>query len=118
MKLISLLCVFLLTACAATEKKGADAKAAASGKAAAAGDAAAQKADKAIGAAGTITCKSASETRVLTTTPVDKGCEVVYERNGEKTVAASAKNDPTHCGKVAERIRGNLEKSGFKCAAN
>jgi len=118
MRPIPLLCVLVLTACAATEKKTVDVKAAASQKAAAANDAAAQKAEKALGSAGTITCKSATETRILTTQGIEKGCEVVYDRNGEKTVAASAKNDPTHCGKVAERIRGNLERAGFKCSAN
>lgn len=66
-------------------------------------------------AGSSVTCKSAKETRTLTNKPVGKGCEVVYDRGGEKTVAASAKNDPTHCGKVVDRIKGNLEKSGFKC---
>jgi hypothetical protein len=63
----------------------------------------------------TITCKSKQELRVLTNRPVDKGCEVLYDRNGEQSVAASAKSDPTHCDKVADRIRGNLERAGFSC---
>jgi hypothetical protein len=109
MKPALLLCVLLLAACAGSAKKGVESKVSAST------DLEAAKAEKIAETSVAIQCQSNKETRLLTNRSLDKGCEVEYERNGEKMVAASAKNDPTHCAKVAERIRGNLEKAGFRC---
>ncbi len=109
MKAALTLCVLLLVACAGPEKKTKESTASS------ASEASAEANEKKPPVASTVTCQNAHEKRVLTLQTAEKGCEVVYERNGEKMVAASAKNDPTHCAKVIDRIRGNLEKAGFKC---
>lgn len=109
MKAALMLCVLILAACAGPAKKGGESK----GSVSASDDS--SKAEKAPETSFVVGCRNEKETRTLTNQSIDKGCEVIYERNGEKMVAASAKNDPTHCAKVIDRIRGNLEKSGFKC---
>ena len=110
MKVVLTLCVLLLAACASPPKKVKESTASS------ASEAAAEANEKTPAKDDTVTCHNAKEKRVLTLQSAEIGCEVLYERSGEKMVAASAKNDPTHCSKVVERIRGNLEKAGFKCS--
>jgi hypothetical protein len=113
MKAALMLCTCLLAACAVTPTKSASEKFESAQKIAASEGK--EPPEKSLDSIRSVFCRSGGETRKLVSEISEKSCEVIYERNGEKTVAASAQNDPTHCEKVVDRIRGNLEKAGFKC---
>lgn len=119
MKIRCLLLGLLLAGCASsTANKGAGATATAGAKASAQAEAksdAKAAVEKASEGSTSVTCESAKETRVLINKAVGKGCEVTYDRNGDKSIAGGAKNDLTYCAKIVEKIQGNLEKAGFKC---
>lgn len=121
-----------LVGCAQTAKKAdapaTDATAATDAKAAPAKDSkdakAAKKADgkkveaKAAEAApeGAITCSAGQDKRLISVKAVDKGCEVVYDKNGTVTAPGSAQNGTDHCKGIQEKIKTNLENAGFTCS--
>lgn len=45
----------------------------------------------------------------------NNGCGVVYTKNGTKKTIAIARNDMSYCDQVFEKVKGNLEGSGFDC---
>lgn len=45
----------------------------------------------------------------------DGGCRVIYTRDDEKQTVAEADNDLSHCDRVINNIRSNLEEAGFEC---
>lgn len=43
------------------------------------------------------------------------GCEVHYEKFGEKKVVATAAFDLGYCSQMANKVSNNLEEAGFTC---
>lgn len=65
--------------------------------------------------AGTVTCKMGGATRTIEVKDMEKGCEVLYSKDGEAKSVASAKSDKAHCQGVKAKIEKNLTASGFTC---
>lgn len=65
--------------------------------------------------AGSVVCKSGSDTRTIEVVSKDGGCEVSYTKFDQTTTPATSANGTAHCESVKEKIKGNLENSGFKC---
>lgn len=65
--------------------------------------------------AGSIVCKNGSDTRTLDVVAKGSGCEVAYTKFDQTTAPASSVNGTAHCEAVKEKIKTNLENSGFKC---
>lgn len=65
--------------------------------------------------AGTLTCKSGSESRTIEVAGVNGGCETRYTRSGETKTVANAKSGTDYCEQVSGKIKGNLETAGYKC---
>lgn len=109
----------------ATDAKAADAKTApkadakdakaAKGKEMKDAKTAAKPATEAAPAAGTIECSSGGDKRTIAVKAVDKGCEVVYEKNGATTSPGSGQNGMSNCNRIQEKIKTNLVNAGFKC---
>lgn len=66
-------------------------------------------------AAGSVVCKSGSDTRSLEVIVKDGGCELAYTKFDQTSTPATSGNGTAHCESVKEKIKGNLENSGFKC---
>lgn len=43
------------------------------------------------------------------------GCKLWYSKNNNNLPTASSQNGYSHCERISQNIRHNLEKSGFKC---
>ncbi len=65
--------------------------------------------------AGSLVCKSGSDTRSLEVIAKDGGCELAYTKFDQTTTPATSGKGTAHCETVKEKIKGNLENSGFKC---
>ncbi len=65
--------------------------------------------------AGSLVCKNGSDTRSLEVITKDGGCELSYTKFDQTTTPANSGNGTAHCESVKEKIKGNLENSGFKC---
>ena len=100
---------------AATTKQEANTKDAKGAKATA--KAAVTKAKDAVKNAttGSLVCKSGSDTRSLEVISKDGGCELAYTKFDQTTTPATSASGTAHCDSVKEKIKGNLENSGFKC---
>lgn len=75
----------------------------------------APKTAAAVTQAGAVVCKSGSDTRTLEVLTKDVGCELAYTKFDETTTKATSGNGTAHCESIKEKIKGNLESSGFKC---
>jgi hypothetical protein len=64
---------------------------------------------------GSLVCKHGADTRSIEVITKDGGCEVSYTKDGQSTTPAHSANGTAHCESVKEKIKGNLEGSGFKC---
>ena len=64
---------------------------------------------------GSLVCKSGSDTRSLEVISKDGGCELAYTKFDQTTTPATSASGTAHCDSVKEKIKGNLENSGFKC---
>lgn len=62
-----------------------------------------------------LTCKAGKDIRVLEKSEKNAGCELKYTKFGETNVVASSAAGGSHCDKIRDQIRSNLEKSGYKC---
>ncbi len=63
-----------------------------------------------------ITCKYNNDSRKISSVKFgDGGCEVHYEKFGEKKVVATAKYDLGYCSQMANKVSNNLEEAGFTC---
>ncbi len=63
-----------------------------------------------------ITCKYNNDSRKISSVKFgDGGCEVHYEKFGEKKVVATAKFDLGYCSQMANKVSNNLEEAGFTC---
>jgi hypothetical protein len=71
--------------------------------------------EKSAAAKASLTCKSGDDTRTLVTAAKGDGCELTYTKGGKGKVVAESASGSAQCEKVAAKIKGNLEKSGFKC---
>lgn len=92
---------------------GATAKETSSTTAAAGKD---KKSEQKASADGTITCEVAGDKRTIEIKQSsEKGCEVVYTKQGKADSVASSHGDSGYCSKAAAKIRDHLEKAGFNC---
>lgn len=66
-------------------------------------------------AEGLLTCKSGADQRTIAVNPVNSGCEVVYTKQDQANTIATAANDTTYCETVKNKVKTNLESSGYKC---
>lgn len=66
-------------------------------------------------AAGTISCKSGTVQRTIEVKDKDGGCETIYTKDGESKSVATSGTGKDYCQKTADKIKGNLEKSGYTC---
>lgn len=63
-----------------------------------------------------IACTSGSDVRDISViTQTDNSVGVVYKKFDTVKTMAIAKSDPAYADQVAEKMKGNLEKSGFTC---
>jgi len=69
------------------------------------------------GGGNTITCVSGADKRVLEVTQnvEGKACKTKYTKGGETSTIAEANAEPGYCATVADKVKKNLETSGFKC---
>lgn len=65
--------------------------------------------------AKTIQCDSGSDKRTLEIKVLDQGCEFIYTKQDKPSTLATQKVGFTKCDEVAEKIKGKLEASNFKC---
>lgn len=64
----------------------------------------------------TIVCSYNTDTRNISSVKLaNGGCEVYYEKFGEKKVVAAAKFDLNYCSQMARKVSNNLEEAGFAC---
>ena len=129
-KILLVLAASLVFGCGSEDKKvdaPADAKAAA-GKAA---PATAKKGGKGFpdediskmksgaataGAEGSVSCKgSGDDVRTIAVVKEASGCKVEYTKAGTPQTIATAANDFAYCQEKSDKVRANLEASGFKC---
>lgn len=75
----------------------------------------AKKATKPTAATKSVVCKNGSDTRTIEVVAKNGGCEVAYTKFDQTTNPATSVNGTAHCESVVEKIKGNLETSGFKC---
>lgn len=63
-----------------------------------------------------IMCSYNNDNRKISSVKLtDGGCEVHYEKFGEKKVVATAKYDLGYCSQMANKVSNNLEEAGFTC---
>ncbi len=109
----------LLIGCGAKSKKqdAAKADAGAQTEVAATGDLKATSTSTSTSTADgdKVSCTMKSDTRTIQLRKNGGGCELVYSKFGNDEVIATSMAGTEHCQKVADRIKGNLENSGFKC---
>lgn len=65
--------------------------------------------------ADALTCTSGKDSRTLEVSTVGRGCELKYGKHGNTETVATSGSSIEHCQKIADRIRGKLEASGFQC---
>jgi hypothetical protein len=82
---------------------------------AAANNAAAAAPAAAAAAGAAVKCSLDGDERTLSITQPDGGCELHYAKAGNDEVKATSQNGTAVCDSVRDKIRGNLEKSGFSC---
>jgi type IV pilus biogenesis protein CpaD/CtpE len=64
----------------------------------------------------TIVCTYNSDSRKISSVKLDNGgCEVHYDKFGQKKVVASASFDLGYCSQMANKVSNNLEEAGFSC---
>ncbi len=129
-KILLLITASLVFGCAAEEKKAAapaDAKATPAAAAATAKkgkgfpdeDISKMKPRAASSPAGeesTVSCKgSGDDVRTIAVVKADTGCKVDYTKSGNTQTIATAANDFSYCQEKSDKVRSNLEGSGFKC---
>jgi hypothetical protein len=61
------------------------------------------------------TCSKDKETRTLEVVTAGQGCELQYTKGGDTQKPATSVKGVTYCHTVFEKIKGNLEKAGYKC---
>lgn len=70
---------------------------------------------KTAASAGSVVCKSGSDTRTIEVVTKDGGCEVAYTKFDQTSTPGTSASGTAHCETVKEKIKTNLENSGFKC---
>lgn len=66
-----------------------------------------------------MTCSLAKDTRKVELESMEpNGCKVFYTKSGNKSEIASSISGKNHCEEVSERVRKNLESSGFNCSGD
>ncbi len=60
-------------------------------------------------------CTHGKDVRTLEVVKSGQGCELNYTKMGNTNKAATSVKGSTYCHTIFERIKGNLEKSGYKC---
>ena len=70
---------------------------------------------KTAATAGSVVCKSGSDTRTIEVVTKDGGCEVAYTKFDQTSTPGTSASGTAHCETVKEKIKTNLENSGFKC---
>ncbi|NQW45070.1 MAG: hypothetical protein HQ462_06675 [Deltaproteobacteria bacterium] len=64
----------------------------------------------------TTTCNKGKEVRTLKLELGDtKGCKAHYMKQGQETLLASAANETLYCGRQIDKVKKNLELSGYTC---
>lgn len=64
----------------------------------------------------TTTCNKGSDVRTLKLELGDtKGCKAHYMKHGQETLLASAANEIHYCGRQIDKVKKNLELSGYTC---
>lgn len=64
----------------------------------------------------TIVCTYNNDSRKISSVKLDNGgCEVHYDKFGEKKVVATASFDLGYCSQMANKVSNNLEEAGFTC---
>ncbi len=64
----------------------------------------------------TIVCTYNNDSRKISSVKLDNGgCEVHYDKFGEKKVVATANFDLGYCSQMANKVSNNLEEAGFSC---
>lgn len=105
----------LIVSCSSKSKDAAGTTAATTKQDAKKVDAKAKKAAATATSAGSLVCKSGSDTRSIDVIQKDGGCELSYTKFNETTTPATSANGTAHCESVKEKIKGNLESAGFTC---
>jgi hypothetical protein len=62
-----------------------------------------------------VNCKNGLDERVIAAEPKGTGCQVLYTKSKVSIPTATSTRGTKHCEEVAERMKGNLERAGFKC---
>lgn len=63
-----------------------------------------------------ITCSYNNDKRKISSVKLaNGGCEVHYDKFGEKKVVATANFDLGYCSQMANKVSNNLEEAGFTC---
>ncbi|MCX6103122.1 MAG: hypothetical protein NT000_07655 [Proteobacteria bacterium] len=64
----------------------------------------------------TTTCNKGKEVRTLKLEMGDpKGCKAHYMKKGQEILLASAANETQYCGRQIDKVKKNLELSGYTC---
>jgi hypothetical protein len=64
----------------------------------------------------TIVCTYNNDSRKISSVKLDNGgCEVHYDKFGERKVVATAAFDLGYCSQMANKVSNNLEEAGFIC---
>jgi type IV pilus biogenesis protein CpaD/CtpE len=64
----------------------------------------------------TIVCTYNNDSRKISSVKLDNGgCEVHYDKFGERKVVATAAFDLGYCSQMANKVSNNLEEAGFSC---
>ena len=64
----------------------------------------------------TIVCSYNNDSRKISSVKLENGgCEVHYDKFGEKKVVATANLDLGYCSQMANKVSNNLEEAGFTC---
>ncbi len=101
-----------LSGCASSAKK--DGKATTPPPTAATGKAKSSGASATV-TEGQLTCKSGSDTRTLHVVKDERGCKTIYNKYGADNEVASGKASGEFCLATLNKIKTNLEGSGFSC---
>lgn len=64
-----------------------------------------------------MSCQNGTDSRfVRIETASPKECKVLYSKWGSTESVATSSSGSEHCEKTVDKIKGNLEKAGYKCS--
>lgn len=63
----------------------------------------------------TVVCEAGGDQRQIEMRIRERGCELVYSKEGIESILATSTTGTAHCLKVQNRVRDNLSAGGFDC---